>query len=115
MNQRDLARALSKKFFLPQRQSARLLHFIVEKTAEALRRGERFTLQEFGVFRRVRRAAKKVRHPKTGKTLTIPERFTADFRPSPFLAKRLNSFSHSPTEIRRSRTRSKAPKIFPKG
>jgi DNA-binding protein HU-beta len=89
MNQRKLSRALAKKFAIPRRQSVRILHFLVDKTTEALGQGERFTLQGFGVFRRATRAAKKVRHPKTGKTITIPARLTISFRPAPALVKRL--------------------------
>jgi DNA-binding protein HU-beta len=89
MNQRDLARALSKKFDLPLRTTARLLQFITDKTMEALRRGEGVTHRGFGVFLRVRRAAKRVRHPKTGKMITIPAHRTVDFRASPEIEKLL--------------------------
>jgi nucleoid DNA-binding protein len=89
MTQRDLARALSRKFALPRREAPRLLRFLIDQTAAALARGERLTLHGFGVLYPVHRATKKVRHPKTGEVLTLPARRTAAFRPSPALEKRL--------------------------
>jgi DNA-binding protein HU-beta len=93
MNQQELARALSKKFDLSRRTSAHLIHFINDKITEAIGRGERFNLRGFGVFVRVRRAAKKVRHPKTGKIIAVPEHQTMDFRPSPEIKDRLKPLS----------------------
>jgi nucleoid DNA-binding protein len=89
LTQRDLARSLAKKFALSQRASPRLLHFITDQITAALARDERITLHNFGVFRRVRRAAKTLRHPKTGQPLTLPAHFTAAFRPAPALKTRL--------------------------
>jgi nucleoid DNA-binding protein len=89
LNQRDLARALSKKFALPRRETPRLLRFLLDQAAAALARGERLTLHGFGVLHPVRRAGRKVRHPKTGRILTLPARRTAAFRPSPALEKKL--------------------------
>ena len=89
MNQGQLAKTLSKTFFLPRRESTRLLRFLFDQTAQALQRGERAAIRRFGAFRKKTRAAKKVRHPKTGQILTVPEHVTVDFEPSPLLQKRI--------------------------
>ena len=88
MNQRDLSRTLSKTFVLPRRTTPLLIHFIVDEITRSLARGDRFSLPNLGVFRPVKRAAKKVRHPKTGEIITSPAYSTVSFRPAPALEKR---------------------------
>ena len=89
MNQTDLSRAISMRFFLTQTESSEIINFILTKTIEALKKGERAYFRGFGSFIKETRAAKKVRHPKTGKIVIIPERITADFNPSEDLLKNL--------------------------
>mgnify|MGYP001367856581 FL=1 len=89
MTQTDLTRALAKTFGLPHVKSQRILRSLLETIAHALTTKETVSLRGFGSFRRVRRAAKKVRHPKTGEIITIPARVTVSFSPSPALEKRL--------------------------
>ncbi len=52
-----------------------------------LKNGERFYLRDFGSFTKKKQASKKVRHPKTGKIITIPGRITVDFNPAKSLLK----------------------------
>ena len=88
MNQRDLSRNLSKTFTISRRTTTLLIRFIVEEITKSLARGDRFSLPNLGVFRPVKRAAKKVRHPKTGEIITFPAYSTVSFRPAPALKKR---------------------------
>ena len=88
MNQRDLSLTLSKTFAIPRRETTLLLRFIVEAITKSLARGDRFSLPNLGVFHPVKRAAKKVRHPKTGEIITSPAYSTVSFRPAPALEKR---------------------------
>lgn len=96
MNQRALARVLSQTFDLPQRTATRLLHVLTDTLADSLRRSDPVTFHHFGVFRRTHRAAKKVRHPTTGKIITVPAHATVSFRPAPALEQMFNS----PTKMR---------------
>jgi len=52
-------------------------------------RGSKAYFQDFESFINEKRSSKKVRHPKTGKIITIPERITVDFDPSKELLKNL--------------------------
>ena len=90
MTQTELTRALAKAFGLPHVKSQRILRALLEHMAQALETKETVALRSFGSFRRVRRAAKKVRHPKTGEILTVPTHVVISFRPAPALTKRLN-------------------------
>jgi len=89
MNQGELTLAISKRFFLTQVESNEIIKFILSSITEDLKRGERAYFRGFGSFEKEKRKSKKVRHPKTGKIITIPERTTVDFDPSQELLKNL--------------------------
>ncbi len=89
MNEGDLTLAVSKRFFLTRVEAGEIIKFILSKTTEDLKKGERVYFRSFGSFIKEKRSAKKVRHPKTGKIITIPERVTIDFHPSEDLLKNL--------------------------
>ena len=89
MNQRDLTLAIAKKFFLPQRESRKVLKFILAQITESLQKGERASFYSFGSFTKKKQSSKKIRHPETGKIITIPGRITIDFKPSKVLLRKL--------------------------
>ena len=82
MNQKELTAAIAKRFFLTKTDSNEIIKFTIEKITADLKKGERFYLRGFGSFTKETRSAKKVRHPQTGKIITIPKRITVDFTPS---------------------------------
>ena len=90
MTQRELVIAVSERFFLTQVESREIIKFILSKITEDLKKGERVYFRGFGSFTKEKRASKKVRHPETGKIITIPERITVDFNPSQQLLKNLH-------------------------
>jgi len=90
MNQGNLAFAISKRFFLTQVESGEIIKFILSRVTEDLKKGERVYLREFGSFNKEKRESKKVRHPETGKIITIPKRTTVDFNPSKSLIKKIS-------------------------
>jgi len=89
MNEGQLIRAIAKRFFLTQVESKEIIKFILSKITDDLRKGERVYFRGFGSFTKEKRSSKKVRHPKTGKIITIPERTTVGFNPSNKLLKNL--------------------------
>lgn len=89
MNQSELTLAISKRFFLTKTESREIIKFIIDKITDELKKGERFYLRGFGSFIKEKRSSKKVRHPKTGKLITIPKRTTVDFNPSASLIKKI--------------------------
>jgi len=82
MNQRDLTKTIANRFFLTQVESGEIIKVILSRITEALKKGERAYFRGFGSFEKEKRKPKKVRHPKTGKIITVPERTTVDFNPS---------------------------------
>ena len=89
MNQGELTLAISKRFFLTQTEAGEIIKFILTEITRDLKKGERISLRGFGSFIKEKRSSRKVRHPKTGKIITIPERITVDFNPSEFLIQNL--------------------------
>ena len=89
MNQGELAFAVSKRFFLTKTESKEIIKFILTKISADLKKGKRVYLRGFGSFTKEKRSSRKVRHPKTGKIITIPERTTIDFNPSKVLLQKL--------------------------
>ena len=74
---------------LTQVESREIIKFILSRITEDLKKGERAYFRGFGSFTKEKTSSKKVRHPKTGKIITIPERTTVDFDPSQKLLKNL--------------------------
>ena len=89
MNQGELALTIAKRFFLTQAESQEIIKFIQAVITGDLKKGERISLRGFGSFNKEKRSSRKVRHPKTGKIITIPERITIDFNPSESLIQNL--------------------------
>ena len=89
MNQGELTLAIAKRFFLTQAESQEIIKFIQAEITGDLKKGERISLRGFGSFTKEKRSSRKVRHPKTGKIITIPERITVDFNPSESLIQNL--------------------------
>ena len=89
MNQADLVLTIAKRFFLTQVESQEIIKFILAEITGDLKKGERISLRGFGSFTKEKRSSRKVRHPGTGKIITIPERTTVDFDPSKELIKNL--------------------------
>ena len=89
MNQGELTLAISKRFFLTQVEAGEIIKFILAEIARDLKKGERISLRGFGSFIKEKRSSRKVRHPKTGKIITIPERIIVDFNPSESLIQNL--------------------------
>jgi len=89
MNQEELTQAVAKKFFLTKAESRKIIKLILTEITKDLKKGERVYFRGFGSFIKEKRARKKVRHPKTGNLITIPERTTVAFNPSKNLLKSL--------------------------
>lgn len=89
MNQQELTLGIAKRFFLTQVESREIIKFILTEITKDLKKGERTYLRGFGSFSKEKRSSKKVRHPKTGKIITIPARITVDFSPSKRLLKKI--------------------------
>ena len=90
MNKSNLAEDIAHEFFITRTESEKIINFIFQNISDFLSLDERIYFRGFGSFRRVKRKSKRVRHPKTKKIITIPERWTVDFTPSKKLKTQMN-------------------------
>ena len=82
MTQTELIKKVAARFFLTQPEVKEIIKYFIEQITTELQKGDRVYLRGFGSFNTVTRKAKKVRHPKTKKLITIPERKDIVFTPS---------------------------------
>ena len=75
---------------LYQRDVERIVSTIFDEIAGALSRGDRVELRGFGAFTVKHRAARQGRNPRTGKSVSVAEKFVPFFKTGKELRDRLN-------------------------
>jgi DNA-binding protein HU-beta len=81
MNKRELTQFVAKMTKLSENQAGKTINAVLEGIKKALGKGESVSLVGFGSFGVRRRAARRGRHPRTGKPLKIPAAKVPVFRP----------------------------------
>lgn len=81
MNRQELVEAVEKEAGFEASIVDAVLGYAVYVIAETITRGEVVQLRGFGTFRSAKRAARAVRHPKTGNKLRVPATTIPVFRP----------------------------------
>jgi nucleoid DNA-binding protein len=82
MIRKTISQTVSKKFNLTQRESDRIVQFILTQMRDALRRAESIELRGFGSFHFYQATPRIFQDPKTNKVITIPGGNRVVFRPS---------------------------------
>jgi DNA-binding protein HU-beta len=72
MNKSDLVKKVADKTELSHRDSSAAVNAVLDAVKDALGGGEKVTLVGFGTFGVKQRQARKGKHPRTGKSITIP-------------------------------------------
>jgi nucleoid DNA-binding protein len=90
MNETQIVRRIAKYLFLTKTEVKETLDFMIDNFEEKLKKGERIYIRKFGSLARVKRKERRLRDINTGKMITVPEHFTIEFRPSPFLEEKIN-------------------------
>lgn len=85
MGKREFIDQLSAKACLSKAAAAHCIETLLETIHDGLVKQGVVRLSGFGVFRVVRRKARKARHPKTGEIIEVPEKRGVSFKPSPKL------------------------------
>ena len=76
---------------LYQRDIERIVNTIFDEIAKALEAGDRVELRGFGTFSLRRRGARTGRNPRTGESVSVPEKFLPFFKTGKELRERLNT------------------------
>ena len=89
MNEAEIVKKISDRFFLTQTEVEEALDYITGKFISKLKKGERIYLRNFGSLQKVRRKKKRIRNVDNGRMMTIPAGYTVKFKPSPALLKKI--------------------------
>ena len=72
MNKSDLVKKVADKTELSHKEASNAVNAVLDAVKDALGGGEKVTLVGFGTFGVKQRQARKGKHPRTGKSITIP-------------------------------------------
>ena len=86
-----IERILERAPHVPRREAEAIIHAVFDCMCRALVAGKRIELRGFGVFSVRTRRARTGRNPKTGQSVSIPERRTLSFAAGKELRERLNA------------------------
>ena len=81
MTKRELVIGVANKLGMTQSDVSRIVEGAFDTIADALTKGERWELRDFGVFEVRTRASRIGRNPRTGDQVPVPERRVVTFRP----------------------------------
>ncbi len=81
MTKKDIVRTISEEIGLTQQQTKEIVQKTFDAIIESLVRERRIELRNFGVFEVKHRAARNARNPRTGRQVSVPEKFVVTFKP----------------------------------
>ncbi|MDR2990496.1 MAG: integration host factor subunit beta [Burkholderiaceae bacterium] len=82
MNRSDLIDTLADRFEpLPRHDAESAVRLILDMMTDALARGQRVEVRNFGRFVIKHRPARTGRNPRTGASVAVPEKRTPHFKP----------------------------------
>lgn len=80
MNKAELVDEISGKVGLTKKETQNVIDALTETVGDALSRGEKVTLVDFGTFRVIHKEARRGVNPQTGEELQIPAKKVPKFR-----------------------------------
>ena len=86
MNKNELVAAIAEKAGLTKVQAKAALDATVESVTKALAKGDKVALIGFGTFSTSVRPARQGKNPRTGESITIPEKTLVKFKAGSDLA-----------------------------
>lgn len=89
MNKADLVARIAKDAKISKKDADASLDGFISGVTDALKKGDKVTLVGFGSFDVRKRAARKGRHPQTGRTISIPAKKVVRFRAGAELKKKV--------------------------
>ncbi len=98
MNKRDLVGRIALDACLTRAQAARALDALLRGIQTSLAEGDHVTISGFGTFGVANRKARRVRNPRSGRSMEIAERKVPRFAPGNDLKTAIVNGKHRPTE-----------------
>jgi len=81
LTKKDIVRTISEEIGLTQQQTKIIVQKTFDAIVDSLVRERRIELRNFGVFEVKQRAARTARNPRTGRQVSVPEKYVVTFKP----------------------------------
>jgi len=81
MNKTELIAAVAKRLKVERRDVRPVVNATIDAIRDAVAKGDRVTLADFGTFHKQRRAARLGRNPRTGEAVKVPATTKPAFKP----------------------------------
>lgn len=91
MNKADLTEQLAVKANIPKIKAAQYVNIVMDTVQDALTKGEKVTISDFGTFTVSQRRQFKGHNPKNGAVIQVPSRRIPVFRAGKGLKEALNT------------------------
>ena len=82
MNRTEFSAALAKKLGMTKKEADTAAQAMIELIKDTLASGEKIQLAGLGIFEVKTRPARTTRNPRTGESVTVPERKAVSFKPA---------------------------------
>src|SRR5262245_11939626 len=96
MTKAELIDEVSKLSNLTKKETETIVNTIFDNITDALAQGDKVELRGFGSFRIRRRNSRKGRNPKTGSSVSVPEKRVPFFKVGKRLRELVNTYRRSP-------------------
>lgn len=94
MTKKEIVKAISEQIGLTQLKTKEIVQKTFDAIIETLVEEKRIELRNFGIFEVKRRAARKARNPRTGKEVSVEEKFVVTFKPGKEMEQRVRDLMH---------------------
>ena len=98
MTKKEMARKIAEQSGISQLLALEVVQMVFDGITETLAGEGRIELRNFGVFEVKRRRARQARNPRTGETISVPERSVITFKPGREMEERVNPSDGVPGE-----------------
>jgi nucleoid DNA-binding protein len=90
MTKKEIVKKISEQSGITVLLALEAVQMVFDGITETLVEEGRIELRNFGVFEVKRRRARQARNPRTGETISVPERSVVTFKPGREMEQRLN-------------------------
>lgn len=90
MTKDELIRLVSQKNGISIKQSRKIVQTIFDSISSSIVAGDKVKITGFGTFEAKKRSAFRIKHPKSGEVIDIPDSFQPSFEPSKQLKEKVN-------------------------
>ncbi len=119
LTKNDIVRTLAEKHEEEIAQTRRIVQGTLDMIVEALLKGDKVELRNFGVFEVIDRKGRVARNPRSRQEVFIPERKVVKFKPGKVMEDQITTPSMKggiqPAPVRKKETTSEPPRVSGEG